>query len=385
MGAGEGKQTVGMPAAFHNLGLFAMYVIDPGPAWAHADVSIPRTAEPSARHIVLLVDESVSGDFIDLNVPRGATPFLASGPAGVANFGLATAASNCSNASNAVLRMGISPQQLGGGTKSFVANPTIWKYAREAGFETTYIQAKDYAGTLQNFMYAEEIALIDHVLTVPEGTPPAARDSGVLELLLDTLQRSGRQFVYVNKQGAHFPYQRYAPQSGQRFQPTLGPLERIGDRQRLVNTYLNAIHHAVDTFFERFLGQADLSGTAIIYTSDHGQNLLDDGKPVTHCRRYGHNFYEVVVPLLAWAGDEPLRLRLQRAARRNTGAASHFEIFPTLLILFGYDPVGVRERYHQSLFEPIEVPMGYVSGPISGRFGRTPTWNDRKGWDTLAR
>jgi hypothetical protein len=93
----------------------------------------------------------------------------------------------------------------------------------------------------------------------------------------------------------------------------------------------------------------------------------------------------VVVPLLAWAGDDALRQRFERAATLNHGAASHFEIFPTLLVLFGYDPGSVRERYRQSLFEVIEQPLGYVSGPISGRFGWQPAWHSRAGIERLDR
>jgi glucan phosphoethanolaminetransferase (alkaline phosphatase superfamily) len=202
---------------------------------------------------------------------------------------------------------------------------------------------------------------------------------------VDALERPELQFIYVNKQGVHFPYHRFAADNGPRFEPAMQPLEGVADRERLVNSYKNAVHFAVDRFFEDLLPQIDLRNAAIIYTSDHGQNLLDDGKPVTHCRRHDTNMYEAVVPLFAWAGDAGLRQAFGRAAAMNFGAASHFEIFPTLLVLLGYDPAIVRERYHQTLFEPIEQPLGYVSGPITGRFGQQPDWHSREDIDKLDR
>jgi glucan phosphoethanolaminetransferase (alkaline phosphatase superfamily) len=383
--ASGGFETRGMPSQFHDVSLFTVYALSSSPDVEKSEVTIPLVWRPAARHIALIVDESVSGDFIDLNVPRGTTPYLATNPAGLVNFGLTTAASNCSNSSNAVLRLGAKPGLLGSPAYSPLANPSVWKYAREAGYETNYIAVQFLIDTAQNFMYPDELALIEHVLTVPGEVPVASRDIEILELLVKVLLRPEPQFVYVNKQGAHFPYHRFTPESEARFRPVMQRLEPMADRERLVNSYKNAIHSTVDRFFEDLLPRIDLGQTVIIYTSDHGQNLLDDGQPVTHCRRNGTNLYEAVVPLLAWAGDDALRQRFQQAAAANFGAASHFEIYPTLLVLFGYDPAIVRERYHLSLFEVIEQPLGYVSGPITGRFGRQTAWNSRAGLDRLDR
>jgi glucan phosphoethanolaminetransferase (alkaline phosphatase superfamily) len=383
--ASGGEETRGLPSQFHDLGLFALYALSPDAEPDKSEVAIPLNGRPAARHIVLIVDESISGDFIDLNVPRGTTPYLASSPAGLVNFGLATAAGNCSNTSNAVLRLGAKPELLGAGDYSPLANPSVWKYARGAGYQTNYISAKYLTDTGQNYMNPAELALIDHVLSVPAAVRVASRDGEILELLAQVLARPAPQFVYVNKQGAHFPYHRFTPESEARFRPVMQPREPVADRERLVNSYKNAVYRAVDRFFAELLPRVDLAETVILYTSDHGQNLLDDGTPVTHCRRSRQNLYEVVVPLLAWAGDDALRQRFERAASANFGAASHFEIFPTLLVLFGYDPGSVRERYRQSLFEVIEQPLGYVSGPISGRFGWQPAWHSRAGIERLDR
>ena len=64
---------------------------------------------------------------------------------------------------------------------------------------------------------------------------------------------------------------------------------------------------------------------------------------------------------------------------------SDFEVFPTVLQLLGYDPAAVKQRYHQGLFEKIDEPLGFTSGPIMGRFGRQVTWHSREGLDRLER
>ncbi|HLF30268.1 MAG TPA: sulfatase-like hydrolase/transferase [Xanthomonadales bacterium] len=377
--ASTGIETQGLPSQFYNLSLLTLHPLSAPPPTETAEVDIPLVRPPAARHVVLIVDESVSGDFIDVNVERGTTPYLLTYPAGMVNFGLATAASTCSNASNAILRLGAKPELLGSRKYSPFANPSVWKYAKKAGFETNFVDAQRLAESGQNFMYPAELRLIDHVLTVPRGTPAASRDFEAQKLVQEVLSRPEPQFIYVNKQGAHFPYQNWTPENEALFLPVMQSREAIGNRERLVNSYKNAIHWTVDRFFESLLPRIDLTDTVIIYTSDHGQNLLDDGLPVTHCRRLGVQLNEAVVPLLTWTENQALHQRFLQAAKMNFGSVSHFEIFPALLDLFGYDPAIVRDRYHQSLFERIDQPLGFISGPVTGRFGRKPLWNSRDG------
>ena len=145
-----GNESKGMPSQFYNLGLFAIYILSDQPSMEKSEVDIPLKGPSDLQHIILIVDESVSGDFIDLNVPCGTTPYLASSASRVLNFGLALSASNCSNASNAIMRLGANPKTLGKKGHSILGNPSIWKYASAAGFETNFIDAQFLAARNQN-------------------------------------------------------------------------------------------------------------------------------------------------------------------------------------------------------------------------------------------
>jgi glucan phosphoethanolaminetransferase (alkaline phosphatase superfamily) len=385
VGASYGLETKGMPSPFYNLSLFTVYHFTETPPAEKSEPNITQTSSPLVRHVVLIVDESVSGDFIDLNVPRGTTPFLVSLGNSVTNFGLAISASNCTNTSNAVLRLGANPATLGKGGNDILSNPSVWKYARQAGFETHFIESPIISQYRGNYMSDEELRQIDNIHSVPEEVDVAYKDREVINFLKDILRRTKPQFVYANKFGAHFPYQYAYPADASDFKPHMLEYESIKNRERLVNSYKNAIRWSVDRFFESLVKEIDLSETVLIYTSDHGQNLLDDHKPVTHCRRMSQNLFEAVVPLLVWSGNDVQRKKFELAAKQNFNKASHFEIFPTILTLFGYDSQSVREQYHQSLFETIDEPLGFVSGPIAGRFGRKATWNSREGLEKIKR
>jgi len=385
VGASGGLETRGMPSQFLIPGVLSVFAVSNSPSFEKLEVEIPLSESPGLKHVILIVDESVSGDFIDLNVPRGTTPFLVSQAGSVANFGLAVSASNCSNASNAILRLGANPDTLGAGDDGILSNPSIWKYAKKADFETSFIEAQYISEGHLNFMNRTELGLIDNILTYSRDSDKSQRDARLVGQISNILSRSTSQFVYVNKYGAHFPYQNSYPESETVFQPAMQSYETTEDRERLVNSYKNAIRWSVDRFFEKLLDQIDLSNSVLIYTSDHGQNLLDDGKPTTHCRRSQETLFEAVVPLLVWTGNEQIAQKFGLAALQNHNSASHFEIFPTILQLFGYDPDIVKQRYHQNLFEIIDEPLGFTSGPVMGRFGKQPAWHSREGLDRLDR
>ena len=385
VGGGAMHEARGMPTQFYPLSLFAMYSLSPSPAPVKSEVEVPLVGDPAVRHVVLIVDESIAGDFIDINVLRGTTPWLASRSQLIANFGLAVSASNCSHHSNAVLRLGANPATLGGSGPSILANPSIWKYAKFAAFETTYIDAQRNFKRHLNHMNDEERGLIDYHVAGPHGLDRKYRDQEVAARLAEILIRSSPQFVLVNKSGAHFPYASNYPKTAAHFLSTSEPDKPSTSREHLVNSYMNAIKWSVDDFFARLIERSDLSDTVIIYTSDHGQNLLDDGSPATHCRRFSQTLNEAIVPLFVVTANPQQYDRFSRAALENFNKGSHFEIFPTILTLFGYDPKIIRDRYHQSLLESIDEPLGFTTGDITGRFGRHPAWNSRDGLETYRR
>ena len=108
------------------------------------------------RHVVLLVDESVRGDYIDWRPGNPYTPDIASLRDRIINFGHAASGGNCSSYSNALLRFGATRPDL---MHSFASNATILDYAKTAGFRTVFIDAHAAfllgPAKLQNFMTPE--------------------------------------------------------------------------------------------------------------------------------------------------------------------------------------------------------------------------------------
>jgi lipid A ethanolaminephosphotransferase len=196
-------------------------------------------------------------------------------------------------------------------------------------------------------------------------------------LITSTLRQSGSIFVYVDKFGTHFPYDessppdfnRFARPDGTRFEYHRNTLDD------LIGSYKNAIAWSVDGFFRELLPRIDLHDVLLLYTSDHGQNLWDDG--TTFWRHCDTNppASELWVPLFAFTGNERFRTALSASAAQSPNQAMHLDIFPTLLVAMGYDAAAVERTYGSNL---LSIPAGrsrrFIVGDVNGRSYRA--WID---------
>lgn len=325
------------------------------------------------RNIVLLVDESVRGDYIDWRPGNPYTPDIASLKDRIVNFGHAASGGNCSSYSNAILRFGASRRDL---MHSVASHATIWEYAKTAGYRTVFIdsQAAFLRGPakLQNFMTPDEKRQIDSFHALEETIAPPDLDDRLVDILAETLKSEQPTFVYAIKNGAHFPYDRGYPSTQRIFQPTMSESAR-GDGAALINSYRNAVRWSVDRVLKRLVNSVPLDETLIIYTSDHGQNLSSTA--LSHCSTKNADPREALVPLFAMTGDSGLRERLAAGAKTNWGHASHFSIAPTLLDLFGFNPQDISTKYGPSLFEKPDQQAAFTSGDIFGLISENIHWN----------
>jgi hypothetical protein len=323
--------------------------------------------KPSARHIVLMVDESVRGDFLEINQSEmDNTPFLVSQKDRLINFGVAVAGSNCSRPARTMIRFGMQRDDFGESGLVRLGRPSIWKYARQAGYRTILIDA--WKGEP---LYDSERPLVD--LTISETDAPTyMRDGVIAEKLAELLKEDAPSFIYVNKFGVHFPYEYSFPSDFHKFplplqNRTLAYLLRY--REALLDDYSNAILWSVDGFFRTLLNQYDDTNTLLIYTSDHGQSLMDGGQRITHCTTTAQSTQvgEGLVPLFAFTGIAGLDVKLRHSAARAYGHTTHFDIFPTLLLGMGYDEQWIRGHYGPSLLDaPANRRRGFLILSSSG-------------------
>ncbi|MCW8994463.1 MAG: sulfatase-like hydrolase/transferase, partial [Psychromonas sp.] len=249
-------------------------------------IVIPHT-KSEIQHIIFIVDESVRGDVQSLNGYKiNTTPFLNSLKNKIFNYGIASSGANLSSYSNNLLMTGGLAQYLPDNHQISRRIPTIFEYAKNAGYHTLYLAAQNSRVATGDFLMEQDYDVIDQMYFVLDdksiNQPGYMVDYVALNKLVTYIKKNAgiQTFTYFIKRGSHFLYEERYPPNKKYFTPTLsasdyGKWDKV-TRPKFLNSYYNTIRWGVDDFFEQLYGQLQGTKSLIIYTSDHGQNLIDD-------------------------------------------------------------------------------------------------------------
>ncbi|WP_065261829.1 sulfatase-like hydrolase/transferase [Pseudomonas bananamidigenes] len=385
--AGEGARGLPImytPLAYLNLFGYEALHNTVGP---REPVTLARNGPAVSHDIVLIIDESISGNYLDINTPFGVHSSLKQAHPGadIFNYGYAASIANCSADTNVTLRYG---GTRGDYMRINSTMPSIWQYAKKAGLRTVYIDAQRTGGNLQNLMTDTEKKDIDEFVQFDQ-TSVRDRDMAAAAKLIELLNDDRPELVVINKVGAHFPVHDKYPDAFMAYRPTLprGQFTEIADTGKrdgfngqpddwvlYRNAYKNTVLWNVGEFFSRVFAQANLSNALLIYTSDHGQDLHERGNPGlnTHCG--GDPVEEEgLVPLVVIQGDQLHTLDWSAQLAANKDRSSHYNIFPTLLQLMGYDLAGIESVYGKPLSVPTTDDFTF-NYRFNARLGARPEW-----------
>jgi glucan phosphoethanolaminetransferase (alkaline phosphatase superfamily) len=363
----QGQGYFAMPKQFSQLSLASLTAIEIGfsaQEARHALVLKPTERRKSEK-ILFLVDESIRPDYLNTRPGNTQTPGFASFAQYMVNFGPAASGGICSNYSNAILRFAAARTDLG---NKINTNPTLWQYAKAAGYRTIYIDAQagniKNSSQLQNFMTLDELRFVDQTYRLSDADPKDA-DFRLLDILEKELSAPGPIFIYANKQGAHFPYEmNYDTASG-------GDAEGNADvtTQSIIKTYRNAINRNVDQFFAKLSKQLPVKDLSLVYTSDHGQ-YFEPGV-ATHCVASDARPHMALVPLFAFSSSPAIQTALRQGAEKSIGHANHFQIAPTLMEWMGFDRQDIEKLHSESLTRGSSVQPAFSHGDVFGIFLKT--------------
>lgn len=199
---------------------------------------------------------------------------------------------------------------------------------REAGFRTGWISNQDdvYPPDADFSSVRAEWNRLRH-------------DESMLPQVDASIKQSGSKiFLVVHTQGSHVDYDdRYAPRF-KIFRPTLSDLGKPISpdvRDALINSYDNSIL-ATDDLLNRIISRVDSERCvcAVIYVSDHGENLFDDARNLFMHSVPAPTKHEIHVPAFIWT-SALYRSRYSEkvdALRSNRSSKiSHTHVFHTVL------------------------------------------------------
>ncbi len=174
-------------------------------------------------------------------------------------------------------------------------------------------------------------------------TQSASRfDSDLIEPLSEFIDNNpdGRLFIVLHTYGSHFNYRERYPDNRSVFKPDNATDADKNNRHELVNAYDNTIAYTdclLDSIMQRL--SHEHCNAALIYTSDHGEDIFDDSR-----ERFLHasptpTYYQVHVPFIIWTSDEyatsyPEAI-VHATANRDKNVSSSKSAFNTLIDLAG--------------------------------------------------
>ena len=327
----------------------------------HARPVTLHPEESSFQKIIMIMDESVRAGFVNSDMFE---------KLGLIDYGATVSDGNCSHFSRFIFKRGFQPGDL---PKALAANglaserPTMWQFAKAAGFKTVYIDTLG-DGVFHDGINNDELSYIDEKYYV-HTQPNYLRDFDALKRLTTVMSRPGRAFIFLDKQGVHHAYQsKYPPGEALTFEGPAVKLPANPDLREYQRDLLGRYNRAVDWSVNRFISQLFSHGlpedTLLIYTSDHGQSLVENNTKLTHCTSGSITVDgEGLVPLFVYLNqDSPFSRSLRENGTNFRSKYSHFQVFPTVLLALGYPRQAVTQSYGNSLLDPPPATRGFLKG-----------------------
>ena len=163
-------------------------------------------------------------------------------------------------------------------------------------------------------------------------------DNNLIPLLESNLKNNKKEFIVLHTMGSHIPFIQRYPKEFNKFMPVCSHNNMSKCRHdEIVNSYDNTIAYT-DYFLSKVINLLKNQDAMLIYVSDHGQYLGENGI-------YGHgnelegdqsNNQAHKVPMFLWMSDKMLehkifRKKIEDAKNNSKKALSHDNIFYSLL------------------------------------------------------
>lgn len=330
------------------------------------DARSGHDAEAPEVYVMVVGETARAHNFSLYGYPRNTNPLLSKTP-GITVFPDATTQSNTTHKSVPMLLSAASAEDF----PRLFHEKGILAAFREAGFHTVFI-----SNQLPNHSFIDflgEQADERYFLKKEESAQGSHYDEDLLQKLDKILPevdasssihyRYRKLFVVLHTYGSHFNYQERYPRSFAYFKPD-GRSEAMPENRRdLLNAYDNTIrytdyilHGIVERLQKWELVQTKARNkpdgiycqptSAMLYTSDHGENIFDDNRKLFLHAAPKASDYELHVPFIIWTSqgfDKKYPKVVKALADNHTKQVqTSLSVFHTLLGIGG-----IQTRYRQ--------------------------------------
>ena len=290
---------------------------------ASRDFKFDARSEHSATapevYVMVVGETARAHNFSLYGYPRNTNPLLSKTP-GIKAFPNVTTQSNTTHKSVPMLLSAASAEDF----ERLFHEKGILAAFKEAGFYTVFI-----SNQLPNHSFIDflgEQADEHYFLKKEDASQGNHYDEDLLQKLDEILPladasssahyRYRKLFVVLHSYGSHFNYQERYPRSFAYFKPDSRSEAKSENRRDLLNAYDNTIRytdyilHGIIERLQKWEGvQAKTDGvydqptSAMLYTSDHGENIFDDNRKLFLHAAPKASDYELHVPFIIWTSD----------------------------------------------------------------------------------
>ena len=295
------------------------------------DARSEHDAEAPEVYVMVVGETARAHNFSLYGYPRDTNPLLSKTP-GIIAFPDAMTQSNTTHKSVPMLLSAASAENF----ERLFHEKGILAAFKEAGFHTVFISNQQPNHSFIDFL--GEQADEHYFLKTEDASQGNHYDEDLLQKLDEILPeadasssahyRYRKLFVVLHTYGSHFNYQERYPRSFAYFKPDSRSEAKPENRQDLLNAYDNTIRYTdyiLHGIVERLQNweklqakalaktqakiQAKTDGvycqptSAMLYTSDHGENIFDDDRRLFLHAAPKASDYELHVPFIIWTSE----------------------------------------------------------------------------------
>lgn len=285
------------------------------------DARSEHSATAPEVYVMVVGETARAHNFSLYGYPRNTNPLLSKTP-GIKAFPNVTTQSNTTHKSVPMLLSAASAEDF----ERLFHEKGILAAFKEAGFHTVFI-----SNQLPNHSFIDflgEQADEHYFLKKEDALQGNHYDEDLLQKLDEILPKADasssahyhyryrKLFVVLHSYGSHFNYQERYPRSFAYFKPDSRSEAKSENRRDLLNAYDNTIrytdyilHGIVERLQKWEKVQAKTDGvycqptSAMLYTSDHGENIFDDDRHLFLHAAPKASDYELHVPFIIWTSD----------------------------------------------------------------------------------
>lgn len=186
-----------------------------------------------------------------------------------------------------------------GETRRFIEEPALLSVFGAAGYETAWIADQSYRNQFLFYINSR----CDYISYLPVNSYDVQLVDTVRHYLSE---KHGKQLLVVHSIGSHYQYTDRYPKERTYFRPDMRYSSvNFRMRETLINSYDNTLR-ATDLFLDQLIRLLSESQRPVVmvYSSDHGENLVDTREMKVLHGQESSSIYEYHVPFFVWASPD---------------------------------------------------------------------------------